>query len=85
MLNFTPLSVPFAFAALAYVVVKIRAMHSLRPDDARRLSLPFLVIGCIAVLNSDLDNVVVFLLTTSLPVFLALKFCTRKISFPSVP
>lgn len=85
MLNFTPLSVPFAFAALAYVVVKVRKMHSLHPDDARRLSLPFLVVGCIVVLNSDLDNVVVFLITTSLPVFMALKFCTRSISLPSAP
>lgn len=85
MLNFTPLSVPFAFAALAFVVVKVRAMHSLHPDDARRLSLPFLVIGCVAVLNSDLDNVVVFLLTTSLPVFMALKFCTRNILLLSTP
>jgi len=83
MLNFTPLSVPFAFAALAYVVVKVRAMHYLHPDDARRLSLPFLVIGCIAVLNSDLDNVIVFLITTSLPVFLALKLCTKRFSLQS--
>jgi len=84
MLNFTPISVPFVFAALAFVVVRIRAMLSLHPDDARRLLLPFLVIGCIVVLNSDLDNIVVFLLTTSLPIFLVLKFCTRSISFPSV-
>ena len=84
MLNFTPLSVPFVFAGLAYVVVKVRAMHSLHPNDARRLLLPFLVIGCIVVLNSDLDNVVVFLLTTSLPAFLAIKCCTRSISSPSV-
>jgi hypothetical protein len=78
MLNFSPLSVPFVFAALAYVVVKIRSMLLLHPDDARRLSLPFLVIGCVVVLNSDLDNVIVFLLTTVLPVFFVLKFCTRS-------
>lgn len=83
MLNFTPLSVPLVFAALAYVVTKIREMLVLHADDARRLSLPFLVIGCVVVLNSDLDNVVVFLLTTALPVFLVLKFCTRNISIPS--
>ena len=83
MLNFTPVSVPIMFAVLAYVVVKVRSMLFLHPDDARRLLLPFLAIGCIVVLTSDLDNVIVFLLTTALPVFLVLKFCSRS-SFSSV-
>ena len=81
MLNFTPICVPFVFMALAYAVVKIRAMLSLHSDDARRLSLPFLLNGCIVVLNSDLDNIIVFFVTTALPVYLILKFCTRKTSF----
>jgi hypothetical protein len=83
MLNFTPVSVPFVFAVLAYIVVKVRSMLFLHPNDARRLLLPFLVIGCVVVLSSDLDNVIVFLITTALPVFLALNFCTRNLCLSS--
>jgi superoxide dismutase len=80
MLNFSPVSIPLAFSALAFVVVKSRALQFAHPDDARRLLLPFLVNMCILVLNSDLDNIIVFFLTTALPVLTILKFSTRAVS-----
>jgi hypothetical protein len=73
MLNFTPLAVPFAFLALAYTVAKARALLLLHPNDIRRLLLPFFSIGCVLVINSDLDNIIVFSVATLLPVYLFLR------------
>ncbi len=67
MLNFHVVLAPLAFLALAAWVSMVRnAMHSLHPDDVRRLLLPIGLISGIAILSGDSDNVVVFLLRTGL-------------------
>jgi hypothetical protein len=80
MLNFTPLAAPFSFAVLALLVAKTRTILHSHPDDCRRLLLPLLATLCIVVLTSDLDNVVMFLLTTTVPLMLILKFSSRRVA-----
>jgi|HubBroStandDraft_5_1064220.scaffolds.fasta_scaffold39581_2 hypothetical protein len=82
MLNFSPFAVPLGFAVLGFVVVKTRALQLTDCNDARRLLLPFYVTACILILNSDLDNIIVFFLTTAVPVLAVLKMSTRIVSAP---
>jgi hypothetical protein len=73
MLNFSVAGIPFGFVALGYCVSKTRSLFLLHRNDSRRLLLPFMLILCILVLNSDLDNIVVYFLTAALPTFAVLK------------
>jgi hypothetical protein len=81
MLNFSPLSIPPAFAIMAVAVVRTRSLLFAHKNDARRLLFPFYVNTCILVLNSDLDNIIVFFLTTALPVLVLLKLSTTSSVF----
>jgi len=83
MLNFSPWFAPLSFAGLAFIVVKTRRVLFSHPDDARRLLLPFLAIACILVLNSDLDNMVLFFLASVLPVLAVVKLSAKTLSTSS--
>jgi hypothetical protein len=59
MLNFGPLAIPAAFAALGLVVGCIRRwMMTWDRRDSRRLILPFLVVFCLGMLINDSDVLV---------------------------
>ena len=63
MLNFSPISVPFAFILLGIVVFYARrfllSLTSLNALDSRLLLLPLLVLSCLLVLTMD-SYIVVF-------------------------
>lgn len=62
ILNFGVGVVPAGFILYALVVVWIRERAACwAADDARRIFLPLLVVLCMVVLSSDLDNVLLFL------------------------
>lgn len=67
MLNFGPALVPFAFAALGFVVGRTRRlMRSMDPLDARWLLVPFFINLCFIVLGMDSDNILFFLVKNGL-------------------
>jgi hypothetical protein len=80
ILNFTIAGVPFAFIVLGFAVAKTRSLLLLSRDDVRRLLVPLILILCILVLNSDLDNIIVYLLTAVLPAYAVLKMSVRVVS-----
>jgi hypothetical protein len=62
ILNFGVAAVPAGFIVYALVVVWIRQRAACwAANDARRIFLPLLVVLCMVVLSSDLDNVLLFL------------------------
>ena len=79
MLNFGPLSVPFAYAAFGFLVGWFRrVVGRLLPGDARFLLVPFGVYCCVSVLGSDLDNLTFGLAKNGFMPFLAVFLCAIR-------
>ncbi len=61
MLNFGPVSVPFIFILLGWIVGRTeRLLRELPPNDVRWLLVPFLINLCFMTLVSDSDNILFF-------------------------
>jgi hypothetical protein len=81
MLNFGPLSVPFAYCLFGLLVGWIRSYRfHLLPGDARFLLLPFVIYTGFSVLYSDSDNLVFETVKNGLmpAVVVAVCSCRRK-------
>lgn len=80
MLNFGPLGVPVAFAALGVIVGCTRRwIKTLKRGDPRRLMLPLLLSLCLVALIGDSDNIVVLLLEDAVfPFFVLALVSTRR-------
>ncbi len=80
MLNFPIWTAPLAFVALAFAVAKIRSLMMVEADDLRRLVLPFLVNCAFLIISSDLDNLVVFFITSASSTAIVLGLSLRSTS-----
>jgi hypothetical protein len=80
MLNFGPLGVPVAFAALGVIVGCTRRwMKTLKRKDPRRLMLPLLLSLCLVILIGDSDNIAALLQEDALfPFFVLALVSTRR-------
>lgn len=83
MLNFGPVSVPFAFAVFGLLVGWFRSRtFTLLPGDARYLLVPFGVYFCLAALSGDSDNLIFGLAKDGFLPFLVVIVCSfRRKSF----
>lgn len=80
MLNFGPFVVPFAFVLLGVVVGRVRRwLFTWEATDTRLLLLPMLVNFSFAILVSDADNLVFFMMKRgTLPFLVLLMSCKRE-------
>jgi hypothetical protein len=79
MLNFGPVSVPFAFLVFGLLVGWFRSRtFALLPGDARYLLVPFGVYFCLAGLSGDSDNLIYGFVKDGLMPFIVLLVCTVK-------
>jgi hypothetical protein len=88
MLNFGPLSVPFAFALFGLFIGWFRGLvNRLSPGDARLLLVPYGVYCCLSVVGSDLDNLTFGLAKNGFMPLLVVIVCStrRKHSLPHEP
>lgn len=81
ILNFGMLAVPFAFAALGFIIAHLQLwVRSLHDEDARLLVVPFLTYLCsVWAVSSDLDNVVFSILKQGFVVGLVLIGSTKRV------
>jgi hypothetical protein len=64
LLNFGPMAVPLGFAVLGYLVAKGDSfINGLDGDDPRRLLASGVALSTVVFLSSDIDNLILFLLT----------------------
>jgi hypothetical protein len=79
MLNFGPLAVPLAYAALGLMVGATRRwLSQLSPDDSRFLLAPLVVMFSFILLVSDSDNDIFFLFKFGFIPLVAVFFSSRR-------
>jgi hypothetical protein len=79
MLNFGPISVPFAYALFGLFVGWFRSRaSSLLPGDTRFLLVPFGVYMCISIISGDSDNLIFGLAKDGLMPFLVVLICSQR-------
>jgi hypothetical protein len=79
MLNFGPVSVPFAYALLGLLVGWFRSrVRGLLPGDARFLLVPFGVYLCVTGLSGDSDNLIFGLVKDGFLPLLVVLVCSVK-------
>ena len=85
MLNFGPLSVPFAFILLGIVVGRVkRRLLIWDSSDVRLLLLPMMVNFCFVVLVGDFDNQIFFLIKSSgFPVLVLWLSSKKTVIYPA--
>jgi hypothetical protein len=85
MLNFGPLSVPFAFIVLGIVVGRVkRSLLIWDNSDVRLLLLPMMVNFCFVVLVGDFDNQIFFLIKSSgFPVLVLWLSSKKTVIYPA--
>jgi hypothetical protein len=80
MLNFSPLSVPLAYAVLGFLVSRLRFwINALQRGDLRFLLVPFCVLQCVIAISSDSEQIVFNAISKGfLPCLLVMASATRR-------
>lgn len=79
MLNFGPISVPFAYAIFGLFVGWFRhRVSALLPDDSRFLLVPFGVYTCMSIMSGDSDNLIFGLAKDGFLPFLVVIVCSFR-------
>jgi hypothetical protein len=86
MLNFGPVSVPFAYALFGLLVGWFRKSAAiLSPGDARLLFVPFGVYLCISALGGDSDNIVFGIVKSGFVPFLVILCSIKRACLRPIP